>query len=170
MVKHGIKGMIPSRPAPDGFANDVVKTWRDALAGAGRETELGADLSMFFSFFIADTVEEAIERATPYYEERTKFLARLRVVAGFSEDQVEMLADPARAATAGVPTLADSMKASPWLIGPPEAIIETLRTVGRDLPGLEDIAIYLCTGMPENTIVEQLDRFGREVIPAFTGE
>jgi hypothetical protein len=47
----------------------VVHAFREARARAGRETELGGDLCIGYSFHIADSVEQGIKEATPFFEE-----------------------------------------------------------------------------------------------------
>ena len=44
MVKHGIKGVIGGGAGAGGATTEVLTRWRDTLARAGRETELGGDL------------------------------------------------------------------------------------------------------------------------------
>ena len=52
------------RRVPRPGANEqVVHAYRDALARHGRETELGTDLIIGFSFHIAETEQKAIEEA-----------------------------------------------------------------------------------------------------------
>ena len=77
MAKHGIKGIIGGGAAPGGANEKVVHAFREARARAGRETELGGDLCIGFSFHIADSVEQGIKEATPFFEENVKMFAPL---------------------------------------------------------------------------------------------
>ena len=60
------------------------------------------------------------------------------------------------------------MKAGAWLCGPPERIIERLMELQDQYPGLEEVNVG-CTVMSttQEVIVEQLERFAHEVMPAF---
>src|SRR5437899_2298545 len=60
MVRHGIKGVIGGGAAPGGASDATVAAWRDALARHGRQTELGTDLIIGFSVYVAPTVEQGI--------------------------------------------------------------------------------------------------------------
>src|SRR5919197_680783 len=53
MAKYGIKGIIGGGAAAGGAAQKTVVAWRETLARRGRETELGADLLIGYSFYIA---------------------------------------------------------------------------------------------------------------------
>src|SRR5207244_1161758 len=101
MARHGVKGMIGGGAAPGGAKEQVVIAWRDALARHGHQTELGTDLIVGYSFYIADTVEKAIEEATPFFEENMKMFAPLGFVGGLRPDQNDAVPSPKRARTAG---------------------------------------------------------------------
>jgi alkanesulfonate monooxygenase SsuD/methylene tetrahydromethanopterin reductase-like flavin-dependent oxidoreductase (luciferase family) len=77
MAKHGIKGIIGGGAAAGGANEKVIRAFRDARARVGRETELGGDLCIGFSFHIADSVEQGIKEATPFFEENMKMFAPL---------------------------------------------------------------------------------------------
>src|SRR6185503_6372147 len=124
MAKHGIKGIIGGGAAAGGANEKVIRAFRDARARVGRETELGGDLCIGFSFHIADSVEQGIKEATPFFEENMKMFAPLGFVPGLTPEQIEATADPKRARQAGLPTLRSAIKAGTWLIGPPELITE----------------------------------------------
>lgn len=167
MAKHGINGMIGGGAAAGGAADKVVDAWQRVQANHGRELPRGADLIVGFSFYIADTEEQAIEEATKYFEENVKMFAPLGFVGGLTDDQIAATADPQRIKTAGLPRLQDAVKAGSWLCGPPDLIIEKLMDVQDRLPGLEEICLNNTIGMPQDAILEQLDRFSAGVMPAF---
>ena len=123
MAKHGIKGIIGGGAAAGGVKEKVVTAWRDTLARAGRQTELGGDLIFGFSFHIAETQEQAIGQASSFFEENMKMFAPLGFVPGLTDEQIQATADPKKARTAGLPTLEDAVNAGSWLCGPPELII-----------------------------------------------
>ncbi len=169
MAKHGIKGLIGGGAAAGGANERVVKAWQETLARHGRETTLGEDLLIGFSFHIADTEEQAIREATPFFEENMKMFAPLGFVPGLSDDQHHALTDPAKAPHAGLPTIRDAVKSGSWLCGPPELIAEKLLAIQDKYPGLEQINVGQVVGTPQAVILEQLEWFARKVMPAFTG-
>jgi alkanesulfonate monooxygenase SsuD/methylene tetrahydromethanopterin reductase-like flavin-dependent oxidoreductase (luciferase family) len=170
MARHGIKGVIGGGAASGGANEKVILAWREALARHGRETALGGDLSVGFSFHIADTEEQAIREATPFFEESMKMFAPLGFVRGLSDDQIAAVADPVRARQTPLPTLRDAVKAGAWLCGPPERIAERLMEIQEKYPGLEQLHVGQVIGTPQRVIVEQLEWFARDVMPAFKSQ
>src|SRR2546429_101771 len=160
-------GFIGGGAAAGGASDKVVHAFREARARAGRETELGGDLCIGYSFHIADSVEQGIKEATPFFEENIKMFAPLGFVPGLTPEQIDAVADPKRARQAGLPTLRNALKAGTWLIGPPELITEQLMEVQHKYPGLEVINVGQPVGTPEAVILEQLERFAAQVMPAF---
>ena len=170
MAKYGIKGMIGGGAAAGGAADKVVDAWQRVQANHGRELHRGGGLNVGFTCYIADTEEQAIKEATKYFEENVKMFAPLGFVGGLTEEQIAATADPLRIKSAGLPTLKDAIKAGSWLCGPPELIIEKLMDVQKRLPGLEQITLNNTIGMPEDAILEQLDRFAADVMPTFKSQ
>ena len=171
MVKHGIKGIVGGGAATGGAAAEVVSRWRDTLARAGKETELGGDLIVSFSIHLADTEKKAMDEVRSIFEENMKMFAPLGFVRGLSDEQMSALADPARARAAELPTLEEAVQSGAWLCGPPELITEKLMAVQERFPGLEEINVG-CTSMgtTEQVTLEQLEWFGKEVMPAFKSQ
>ena len=167
MVKHGMKGIIGGGAAAGGATDRVMAAWRDAHAQAGIELELGERLAIGFSVHIADTEEKAIKEATPFFEENLKMFAPLGFVRGLTEDQIEAAGDPLRARSAGLPTLKQAVDVGAWFCGPPESIIERLMAIQEKYPGLESVNVQQAIGTPQSVILEQLERFAKEVMPAF---
>ena len=170
MAKHGIKGIIGGGAAAGGATDKVMEGWRDALRRVGRETELGTDLIVGFTYHIAETEQKAIEEARPYFEENMKMFAPLGFVRGLSDGQIEAIADPKRARSANLPTLEQAIEAGSWLCGPPELIVEKLQDVQDRYPGLEEVNVGSVIGTPQSVILEQLEIFAREVMPAFQSQ
>ena len=89
MARHGIKGVISAT------AEAVVQRWfHDYQAAArrhGRELQLGEDLLLGFRMCIDETVEQAIQRARPYFEEHAKFMGPLGMLR-YSEELVSAVA------------------------------------------------------------------------------
>ena len=171
MAKYGIKGMIGGGAATGGASDDVVKRWQETLAKHGKETELGGDLIVSFSVQLADTEQKAIDEAREWVEERIKMFGPLGFVAGLTPEQLEALADPKRASSAGLPTIEDGVRSGSWLCGPPERISEKLMEIQDKYPGLEEINIGVTNmGMPLKATLEQLEWFGEAVLPKFTAQ
>jgi alkanesulfonate monooxygenase SsuD/methylene tetrahydromethanopterin reductase-like flavin-dependent oxidoreductase (luciferase family) len=167
MARHGIKGIIGGGAAPGGASERVIVAWQEALARQGRQTELGEDLIIGYSFYIADSEEQAIREATPFFEENMKMFAPLGFVPGLTSEQVAATGDPARARQAGLPTLANSVRSGSWLCGTPESITEKLLAIQDRHPGLAEINVGQPVGTPQAVLLEQLERFAGQVMPAF---
>jgi alkanesulfonate monooxygenase SsuD/methylene tetrahydromethanopterin reductase-like flavin-dependent oxidoreductase (luciferase family) len=169
MAQHGVKGIIGGGAAAGGAADKTVHAWRDALARHGRETELGTDLMIGIMFHIADSEEEAIREAAPFYEEWMKMFAPLGFVSGLTEEQIEAIGDPSlrRSRNVQVPSLRDAVKAGKFMAGPPERFIEHLQELQDRYPGLEQVHVGQVVGTPQKVIMEQLERFAAQVMPSF---
>lgn len=167
MVKHGMKGIIGGGAAAGGATDQVMETWRDAHAKAGIELELGERLAIGYTVHIAESEEKAIEEATPYFEENMKMFAPLGFVRGLTDDQISAVADPKRARSAGLPTLRQAVDAGAWFCGPAELVTEKLKDVESRYPGLESVNVQQVIGTPQSVILEQLQQFSEEVMPAF---
>ena len=77
--------------------------------------------------------------------------------------------DPARPRP-GLPTLEEAVEAGSWLCGPPDLIIEKLADVQDRFPGLDAVNIGNVIGTPQSVVLEQLEWFAKEVMPAFKGK
>ncbi len=170
MAKHGIKGIIGGGVAEGGAIEDVIVAYRDAQARAGRETQLGENLSIGYHFFLAETQEKAIAQAGKYYEENLKMFGPLRLVRSLTDEQIDAMADPRRAPTAGLPDIQRAVERGGFLCGPPELIVEQLKQLEADYPGLDRVSVGQPMGCPESIILEQLEWFAQDVMPAFQTE
>ena len=168
MAKHRIKGVIGGGAAAGGANPEVVRAWRETLARHGRETELGGELVVTYSVWIADSEEDAIREATPFFEENVKMFAPLGFVKGLTPEQIDAAGDPSRARAAGLPTVAEAVKNGSWLVGRPERIVEKLLEIQERWPGLEEVNIGHAVGTPEKYLLEQLELFAMHVMPTFT--
>ena len=169
MAKHGIKGVIGGGVAEGGAMNRVIEAFRDANARAGRDLELGENLSIGFHFYIADTQEEAIAAAGKYYEENLKMFGPLRLVRALSDEQIDAMSDPSRATTADLPRIEAAVETGGFLAGPPVVIIDQLKKLEKAYPGLDRVGVSHPVGTPESVILEQMEMFAQEVMPAFKG-
>jgi alkanesulfonate monooxygenase SsuD/methylene tetrahydromethanopterin reductase-like flavin-dependent oxidoreductase (luciferase family) len=167
MAKYGIKGTIGGGVAEGGAMDSVVLGYRDALARAGRETLPGEDLNIGFHFYLADSQEQAMKEAAAFYEENTKIVGPLRLSRGMTEQQISDLSDPARAPYADLPSIRKAAAAGSFLCGPPELVAEKLMGVEERYPGLSRVTVSHPIGTPQAVIVEQLERFAKQVMPAF---
>ena len=170
MVKHGIKGLVGGGAASGGAPSPVVEAWRDALSRDGRDTELGTDMIVGVSVYIAETEEKAMAEASRYFQENMKMFGPLTLARMLGEDGVEALGDPQRAPTAGLPTIQDAVKAGQWLCGPPGLIIEKLEALQALYPGLDTVNAGSVIGTPQSVLIDQLEMFASEVMPHFTGK
>jgi alkanesulfonate monooxygenase SsuD/methylene tetrahydromethanopterin reductase-like flavin-dependent oxidoreductase (luciferase family) len=167
MAKQGIKGVVGGGSAEGGAMHKVVLNWQEAHARLGRHLQLGEDLCFGFHFYIADSREQGIREAGKYYEENLKMFGPLRLVRALSDEQIEIMADPKRAPHANLPRIDNAIANGGVLCGTPEQIIEHLKALENKYPGLERVMVSLSVGVPQAVILEQLERFATEVMPAF---
>jgi len=172
MVKHGIKGLIGSGINPGGATEKMVSAWRDTLARNGRETELGQDLTIGVQIHLADTEEKGIKEATSFYEENLKTFGPLGLSRDLSDEQIVALSDPETAVKGDFPTIRDAIDGGSWICGPPELITDKLMTLQNMYPGLELVNAHIgaSVGVSQSLMLEQIEWFGREVIPQFRGQ
>lgn len=167
MAKQGIKGVVGGGSAEGGAMHKVVLNWQEAHARLGRHLQLGEDLCFGFHFYIADSREQGIREAGKYYEENLKMFGPLRLVRALSDEQIEIMADPKRAPHANLPRIENAIANGGVLCGTPEQIIEHLKALEDKYPGLERVMVSLSVGVPQAVVLEQLERFATEVMPAF---
>ena len=167
MAKHGIQGLIGGGSAEGGAMHKVVLDWQQAHARIGQHLELGERLCFGFHFYIADSREQGIREAGKYYEENMKMFGELRLARALSDEQIEIMRDPKRAPHAKLPRIEDAIAAGGVLCGSPEQIIGHLKALEKRYPGLDRVSVSLSVGVPKAIALEQLERFGKEVMPAF---
>jgi len=171
MAKHGIKGIVGGGAATGGASDSVVKQWQETLAKHGRETEFGGDLIVGVSTFIDDTEEKAKKGVKRYFEENMKMFAPLGFVRGLSDDQITALGRGSAARSAGLPTIEDAIKTGAWLVGPPELVTEQLMELQDRFPGLQEVNVGASVMSTEQSVIlEQLELFGKEVMPKFKSQ
>ena len=118
---------------------------------------------------MADSREAGIRKAAKYYEENMKMFGELRLVRALSDEQIEIMRDPARAPGANLPRIEDAIAAGGFLCGSPQQMIDHLKALEAKYPALDRISVSLSVGVPESEALEQLERFATEVMPAFKG-
>jgi alkanesulfonate monooxygenase SsuD/methylene tetrahydromethanopterin reductase-like flavin-dependent oxidoreductase (luciferase family) len=145
----------------------VVVGWQEAHARVGRHLELGENLCFGFHFYLANSREQGIREAAGFYEENLKMFGPLRLVRALSDQQIEDMSDPRKAPYAGLPTLEEAIDKGGVLCGSPDQIIEHLKKLEERYPGLDRVSVSLSVGVPKTAVLEQLERFATEVMPAF---
>ena len=91
----------------------------------------------------------------------------LRLTRGLTEQQIRDISNPEVAPNAGLPTIEDAIENGSVLAGPPELIIEKLKGVEERYPGLKRVQVGQPVGTPQSVILDQLQWFAEEVMPAF---
>jgi alkanesulfonate monooxygenase SsuD/methylene tetrahydromethanopterin reductase-like flavin-dependent oxidoreductase (luciferase family) len=162
MVQHGIKGMVTMNG--EVITRQVFTQFRDEAARVGRTLALGEDLAWGAGLYLADSVDEGIEGVRPYHDERYKWFAPFGFVR-YADDQGRPWGTPG--APTGVPNIEEGVRQKAWLIGPPSVVIERLRELEAEYPGLEHIVLHWPEGMPANEWIQQLRAFARDVMPSF---
>lgn len=167
MAKHGIQGVIGGGSAEGGIVHKVMVDFQAAHARIGKHVELGERLAIGFQFFIANSVEEGIREAGKYYEENMKMFGELRLVKALTDEQIAAMRDPKLAVNTKLPRIEDAVKAGGFLTGTPADIIASLKKIEAAYPGLSRVTVTLPLGTPLSVWLEQVERFAKEVMPAF---
>jgi alkanesulfonate monooxygenase SsuD/methylene tetrahydromethanopterin reductase-like flavin-dependent oxidoreductase (luciferase family) len=162
MVQHGIKGMVTMNG--DQITRQIFGLFREEAARVGRSLAPGEDLAWGGGLYLADTMEEAVQRVRPYHDERFKWFAPFGFVR-YADEQGRPWGTPG--APAGVPTIEEGLRQKAWLVGTAESITARLRELEDEYPGLEDIVLHWPEGMGASEWKAQLRRFAAEVMPAF---
>jgi alkanesulfonate monooxygenase SsuD/methylene tetrahydromethanopterin reductase-like flavin-dependent oxidoreductase (luciferase family) len=162
MVQHGIKGMITMNG--EVITRQVFAQYREEAARIGRDLAPGEDLAWGGGLYMAASVEEAIRGVRPYHDERYKWFAPFGFVR-YADDEGRPWGTPG--APAGVPTIEEGVRQKAWLLGPAATLIDRLRELESEYPGLEHIILHWPEGMSADEWKTQLRQFAREVMPAF---
>jgi hypothetical protein len=88
-------------------------------------------------------------------------------VRALTDEQIAAMRDPRLVGTVKLPTIEDAVKAGGFLAGRPEDIIDALKAVEKRYPGLDRVVCATPLGTPLDVQLEDLDRFAKEVMPAF---
>src|SRR6266567_3501472 len=167
MAKHGISGMIGGGSAEGGAVERHMRGFQAAYARRGIKLELGEKLALGFQFHIAKSREQGMREAAKHYEENMKMFGELRLVRALSDGQIAAMRDPRLAAATKLPRIEDAVKAGGFLAGTPDDIIETLKAIEKRYPGIDRVMCSTPLGTPLDVQLEDLDRFAKEVMPAF---
>ena len=105
-----------------------------------------------------------MRRVEPSHDERYKWFGPFGFVR-YADEQGRTWGTPG--APASVPTLAEGVKQKAWFCGPPDQVIDGIKSIEAKYPGLEDFMIHWAEGLPPGEFIEQLRWFARDVMPAF---
>jgi alkanesulfonate monooxygenase SsuD/methylene tetrahydromethanopterin reductase-like flavin-dependent oxidoreductase (luciferase family) len=167
MLDHGIGGFVGGGAASGGASESVARRWQQKLAERGRDTELGTDLIFGFSFLLADSEDEAKKAGGPMLEEYQKMFAPLGFAGDVTDEQLEQIGTRGHGARAGLPDIGEAIGAGSWLVGPAEKLIDAFGRLQDTYPGLEEVMVAQPVGAQPAVVMEQMQRFGEEVMPAF---
>jgi alkanesulfonate monooxygenase SsuD/methylene tetrahydromethanopterin reductase-like flavin-dependent oxidoreductase (luciferase family) len=172
MARHGIGGVIGGGSAEGGAVHKSMVDFQAAYARIGQHLELGERMALGFQFFIAESREAGMKAAAKYYEENMKLFGELRLVRALSDEQIEAMRHPQKAAhlqAGGVklPGIEDAVKAGGFLCGTPDDIIGQLKALEARYPGLDRITVSQSIGVPLSVALDQIERFAADVMPAF---
>lgn len=171
-------------------ANDSLPAvFRDTAKKYGRDLEIGEDLCAYVYCHMGDTAEAAMDEVEPFEQEGFKRQAgigggatdamikemnwRNKNFKGYTLDQLKRVGDPATAAEAaaemGYKSLRErhAMDKAQHLFGPADEIIATLKKFEQMYPGMESIILHPPEATHCSIMLEQMERFAREVMPAF---
>jgi alkanesulfonate monooxygenase SsuD/methylene tetrahydromethanopterin reductase-like flavin-dependent oxidoreductase (luciferase family) len=162
MVQHGIKGMVTMNG--ELVTRSVFTQFREEAARVGRSLLPGEDLAWGAGLYLADSLEEGIRCVRPYHDERYKWFAPFGFVR-YADEHGRPWGTPG--APTGVPTIEEGLRQKAWLVGPPSLVLERLRELESEYPGLEHIVLHWPEGMPADEWIGQLRAFARDVMPAF---
>jgi alkanesulfonate monooxygenase SsuD/methylene tetrahydromethanopterin reductase-like flavin-dependent oxidoreductase (luciferase family) len=162
IASRGIKGMVTLNG--ERIVEQIFSAYHEAAARAGRRLQLGEDLCWGVGFYLADSQEEGIRRLEAAHDERYKWFAPFGFVR-YADEHGRPWGTPG--APARVPTLREGIEQKAWLVGPASQAIEVIREFEARYPGLDQVMLHWTEGLTVKEFKEQLQRFAREVIPAF---
>src|SRR5215217_8130985 len=167
MAKYGISGVIGGGSAEGGAVDRHMTEFRAAYQRRGIELKPGERLALGYQFCIAESREAAMRKAANFYEENMKMFGELRLVRAITDQQIAAMRDPSLVPNTKLPRIEDAVKAGGFLAGTPADIVEELKKVEQRYPGLERVICATPLGTPLDVQLEDLDRFAKEVMPAF---
>ena len=104
---------------------------------------------MGVNFHLADSREQAVREATPYYEEHAKMFAPLGFFRGLTDEQAAAVAQRGGWADVGFPTIDRQMQSRSWFCGAAEEMIAYLQALQEQFPGLETVNVQSSMGTPD---------------------
>jgi len=158
---HGGGGSAEAAPM-----HKVVMSWQEAHAKLGKQIELGERLCFGFHFSWPTASRRACARRRSIRGEHED-VRELRLVRALTEEQIVIMRDRKKAADGELPRIEEAVANGGFLCGSPAEIIDHLKGAGAALSALDRVSVSLSSAC-RSSGVEQLQRFGEEVMPAFT--
>ena len=165
MFKHGIKGIVSGFPTDS--VDRIFRLFQETGLQEGHELQLGENLALGLRFLLFDSQKEAVKATKASYEEGFKFSGPLGFMPGLTEEQKEAIINPKLKGAGFFPTLEDGIRDGQWICGPSDVAIAALKEIEEKYPGLEHVFFNVGVGTHKAYFMEQLERFAREVMPAF---
>ncbi len=162
MARNGFKGIVSL--TGEKLVEQVFRKCMDSFSTYGRDVKLGGDLALGIGFYISDTQDKAIQKLRPYHDERYKWFAPFGFVR-YTDEKGRPWGTPG--APARRPSLEDGVAQKAWICGPSDRLLEFLRDIEEQYPGLEHIILHWPEGMPRNMFMDQLKVFAKDVMPHF---
>jgi alkanesulfonate monooxygenase SsuD/methylene tetrahydromethanopterin reductase-like flavin-dependent oxidoreductase (luciferase family) len=162
MAKHGLKAMVTLNG--EKILDDVIRAYHAACQKHGRNKKLGEDVIWGAGLYLADSQAEAVRRVEPAHDERYKWFAPFGFVR-YADEQGRTWGTPG--APAKIPSLVDGIAQKAWFCGPPNEIVDGIKSIEAKYPGLEHFMIHWAEGLSPKEFKEQLRWFAKDVMPAF---
>ncbi|PKB64391.1 MAG: hypothetical protein BZY80_03075 [SAR202 cluster bacterium Io17-Chloro-G2] len=160
----GIKAMVAL--TGERLVDELFRSYQEKAATVGHQLTLGQDMALGIGFYLGDDQQQAMEDVRPYHDERYKWFAPFGFVR-YTDSQGRAWGTPG--APSGAPSIEDGVQQKVWACGPADTVIGMLREYEEKYPGLEDIILQWPEGMPWPEYKDQLSRFAKDVMPAFSG-
>jgi alkanesulfonate monooxygenase SsuD/methylene tetrahydromethanopterin reductase-like flavin-dependent oxidoreductase (luciferase family) len=179
-ARHGIKGILPTIQLEGGPDPKVVQ-YQQFAARYGRDLALGEDLGVYLYCHLGRSKQEAAREVELFQEESFKRKAGIgglptdpKNATPFTTSLQDLLAlgDPrtARAAATGMgykPLEQAVAKDRGLLYGTPSEVIATLKDIEAKYPGMETVILHPPELTHKSIMMEQIQRFAEDVLPAF---
>jgi alkanesulfonate monooxygenase SsuD/methylene tetrahydromethanopterin reductase-like flavin-dependent oxidoreductase (luciferase family) len=194
MAKHAIKGLFIPNLAADRIAipgaqdvDEFPRQYQEAAARHGHDFELGENLGIYVNCHMGDSRAEAAREIEAYEQESFKRILGIgggpsdamikeqnwrTGFKGFTMDQLQRLGT--REGARGVaqelgysPLEARAEVDRAHLFGPADEIIATLKHIEVRFPALDTVVLHPPELTPTRVMAEQIERFAKEVLPAF---
>jgi alkanesulfonate monooxygenase SsuD/methylene tetrahydromethanopterin reductase-like flavin-dependent oxidoreductase (luciferase family) len=162
MARYGFKAMVTLNG--EKILDDVVRAYHAACLKYGANKQLGEDVIWGAGVYLAGSREEAIKKLEPAHDERFKWFAPFGFVR-YADEQGRTWGSPGAPTT--VPKLIDGVKQKAWFCGPPQEVIDGIKSIEAKYPGLEHFMIHWAEGLSPAEFKDQLRRFAKDVMPAF---
>lgn len=180
-AKYGIKGIHPLIRYDDEGIDSVLQMYQEFGRKHGRDLELGENMAAYLYCHMAETREKACLEVERFEEESFK---RQAGIGGLPTDpsfqgrfmhsveDLMALGDPvtarATAARMGYKPLVERAKEnSALLYGTADEIIGSLKRLEAKYPALETLILHPPELTHSHIMIEQMERFAKEVLPAF---